>query len=419
MKLNALKVDGIKPTLARQEIPDSLCVGLYLVVQPTGKKAQPTGKKAWQVRYRAAGVHRRMTLGYHPAMTLADARDLARATLAKAQGGRDPVGEAAAEKAAKEADAKSDRDQIKALVEQFDKRHLSSLKSGKSARRFLERFMVPAWGTRKVQTITRRDVVELLDGIVDSDRGVTANRVLAHIRGFLNWCRERDIVQVCPTDNMKAPVKEVSRERVLTDQEVRWFWAACDKTGEPWGPLGKVLLLTGQRLNEAAQMTKAEVQGATWHMDGNRTKNGRAHDVPLSVVALAVLQDRVPGKNGHLFTTTGTTPVSGFNKGLQHLAKAMVEIASEGQDSAVNIPKWGFHDLRRTCATGMEKLGIAVQVTEAALNHVSGSKAGIVGVYQRHTFADEKRAALEAWGRLVLTLVEGQPNNVVRMEARV
>ncbi len=411
MKLNALKVEAIKATQVRQEIPDSLCVGLYLTVQPTGKKG-------WQVRYRAGGVHRRMTLGYHPAMTLAEARDLAREKLALAQQGRDPVGEAAAEKAAKLADDLSDRDRISTLLGQYDKRHLSTLKSGKAARRFLDRFMVPAWGQRKVQTVTRRDVIDLLDGIVDSDRGVTANRVLAHIRGFLNWCRERDIIQVCPTDKMKAPVNEVSRERVLTDQEVRWLWRACEKVGEPWGDMGKLLLLTGQRLNEVAQMTQAEVSGAIWRMDSSRTKNSRAHDVPLSAAALAVVQGRVAGKKGHLFTTTGTTPVSGFNKGRDHLAKAMEAVANEGGDGAVTIPQWGFHDLRRTAATGMERLGVAVQVTEAALNHVSGSKAGIVGVYQRHNFADEKRAALEAWGQFVLSLVGEQPDNVVRLEGR-
>ena len=135
----------------------------------------------------------------------------------------------------------SEHDTVKVLVEQFDKRHLSKLKSGPEARRFLERFAVKSWGDRDIHSITKRDVIDLLDEIVDSGRGVTANRVLAHTRKFMNWCRERDILQYVPTDGIKVPVKETSRDRVLTDQEIVWFWRACDSVGYPWGDMGKLL----------------------------------------------------------------------------------------------------------------------------------------------------------------------------------
>ncbi|WP_245639403.1 site-specific integrase [Rubellimicrobium mesophilum] len=165
-----------------------------------------------------------------------------------------------------------------------------------------------------------------------------------------------------------------------------------------------MLLLTGQRLREVAQMTEGELRpGHVWHLAAARTKNKRVHDVPLSGAAVTMLarMERIAGQPGYLFTTTGTTPVSGFAKARDQLARAMAEIGAQERGQPVQIPKWTFHDLRRTAATGLARLGTPVRVTEAVLNHVSGTGGGIVAVYQRHDFADEKRQALEAWGRFV------------------
>jgi integrase len=414
MKLTAPTVEKIRATDKRQEIPDALCVGLYLVVQPTGNKG-------WNVRYRADGVHRRMTIGSYPLLSLADARDRARDVLRGAMDGGDPAAEKKAKKAKATEAQISDRDKIAALVAQFDKRHLSTLKSGAQARQFLDRFVVKAWGNRDVHTITKREAIDLLDKIVDSGRATTANRVKAHMSAFFNWCVSRDVIAVSPLTGVKPPAKEASRDRVLSDEEVRLFWQACDKLGEPWGPLGKTLLLTGQRLNEVAQMTDAEVKGDVWHLAADRTKNNRQHDVPLSEATQAVLRgkERIKGKAAYLFTTSGETPLQGFHKGRDHIAKQMEKLANEGRAEPLVIPHWTFHDLRRTAATGMARLGIAVRVTEATLNHVSGTASGIVSVYQRHDYADEKRTALDAWARLVAELVEGKADNVVRLaEAR-
>lgn len=408
MKLKAATVEAMQATDRRQEIPDDLCTGLYLVVQPTGKKG-------WQVRYRHGGVHRRMTLAPYPTLSLAAARIRAREVMAAASEGRDPAAEVKAAKAPK---AEDDRDKIKTLIGQYDKRHLKGLKSGDVVRRELDRFVVAAWGERDIQTITKRDVIDLLDGIADSGRVVTANRVRAYLNKFLNWAVERDILPMSPATGVKPVAKEVSRDRVLSDEEIRWLWQACEAEGFPWGPFAKMLLLTGQRLNEVAQMTESEIRGDLWHLSASRTKNGRAHDVPVSDEARKVLDgvERIKGKPGFIFTTTGATPISGFFKGRAHIADAMERIAEQERGEAVEIPRWTFHDLRRTAATGMARLGIAVRVTEAVLNHVSGTAGGIVSVYQRHDYADEKRQALEAWARFVLSLVQGQPDNVVRME---
>lgn len=410
MKLTAATVDKMQPNDRRQEIPDSLCTGLYLIVQPTGKKG-------WQVRYRHGGVHRRMTLGSYPILSLAEARQRARDALAAATEGRDPAEEVRAAKAPKPED---NRDKVKTLIAQYDRRHLSGLKSRETVRRELDRFVGAAWGDRDIHTITKRDVIDLLDNIVDSGRAVTANRIRAYLNKFLNWCVERDILASSPAAGVKPPAKEAARDRVLTDDEVRLFWRACDAAGPLWGGLGKMLLLTGQRLNEVAQMTEAEINGDLWHLAAQRTKNGRAHDVPLSSPALRVLagMERIKGADGYIFTTTGRTPVSGFHKARATIAEHMERIAAEDAGGPIDIPAWTFHDLRRTAATGMARLGVAVRVTEAVLNHVSGTGGGIVAVYQRHDFADEKRQALEAWGRHVMALIEGQPDNVVKLEAR-
>jgi integrase len=385
MKLTAATVEKMKPTV------------------------QPTGKKGWQVRYRHAGVHRRMTLGGYPTLSLADARQRARDTMAAASEGRDPAEEVRAAKAPKPQD---DRDKIRALVGDYAKRHLAKLKSGDDVSAQFRRHILPAWGGRDIHEIARRDVIDLLDQIADSGRIATANRVRVYLSHFFNWCVSRDILAISPVHGVKPVGREASRERVLSDDEIRWFWRACDDLGFPWGPLGQTLLLTGQRLGEVAGMTDAEISGDVWSMAPQRTKNGRAHAVPLSSAVSDVLAgvERVKGKAGLVFTTTGESPVSGYHKGRNHIAERMAEIA--GQE----IPHWTFHDLRRTAATGMARLGIPVRVTEAVLNHVSGTAAGIVSVYQRHDYADEKRNALDAWARLVADLVEGRADNVVRIE---
>jgi integrase len=403
--MTAAMVEKIKPTERRIEQPDSMVKGLMLIVQPTGAKS-------WQVRYRAGGLRRRMGLGSYPAVSLANARKSANAALLEVLQGNDPVGEREAKKTVQ----LSDRDKVGALIEQFAKRHLSTLKSGETAKRELNRHVVSVWGERDINDITKRDVIDLLDRIADSGRVVSANRVRAYLNKFLSWCVERDILDQSPAMGVKPVAKEKSRDRVLSDEEIRWLWEACQREGHPWGHLGKLLLLTGQRVGEVVGMTDREVGGDLWHLAGERTKNGRAHNVPLSQATRMALDDveRIKGDAGLIMTTNGKTPLSGFHKGRNRLADRMIEVASEEMGQAVEIPHWTFHDLRRTAATGMARLGIPVRVTEAVLNHVSGSGGGIVAVYQRHDYAEEKRAALEAWARFVSDLVEDKSVNVVR-----
>lgn len=414
--LTAKSVETMKPDPNRRlEIPDAALPGLYLVLQPGGARS-------WAFRYRCGGKSRKLTIGSFPAISLAAARDEARKAAQAVATGTDP-GAVKAERqaAARAAVVEPDRDTVRAQVEEFDKRHLSKIRSGKAARRFLDRFVVAKWGDRDVHDIAKRDVIELLDGIVDAGTPTTANRVLAQVRKFMNWLVERDVLERSPVAGVKPPAKEESRDRVLSDDELRWIWTATAAEGQPFGPLTRFLLLTGQRLGEGVGMTDREVTGGLWHLTAARTKNGRAHAVPLSSAAMEVLASvrRIKGDRRLVFTTTGATPVSGFDRAIKRLRKRAEEVAAAERGGPVEIAPWGFHDLRRTAATGMAGLGFPVHVVEAVLNHASGSVSGIAAVYNRHNYADEKRAALEAWGRHVLELVGERPagENVVKLEA--
>lgn len=407
--LTTKTVEAAKPDPdKRREIPDPALSGLYLVVQRSGAKS-------WALRYRYAGKPKKLTLGRWPLMGVAAARAAASEAIEAVEHGDDPGAAKQAAKAERMEAQLSERDKVQTLFDLYTKRHLSKLKSGPTVTRELERHVMERWGARNIQDIQRRDVIELLDAITDTGRVVTANRVRAYVSTFMNWCVEREVITVSPCAGVKPPAKEASRDRVLSDDEIRWFWQACDDIGQPWGALAKLLLLTGQRRGEAVGLTDAEISGDEWHLAADRTKNGRAHVVPLTDAAQSVLANIGRVGNRWIFTTNGTAPVCGFTKGHGRICKRMAAIAADERCEPVEIPRWTLHDLRRTCATGMARLGIPVRVTEAVLNHSSGTAAGIVSVYQRHDYADEKRQALEAWARFVADLVGDREGNVVRL----
>lgn len=412
--LTAPAVERIKPDPAKRlEKPDGILPGFYLVVQPSGAKS-------WAVRYRVAGKPRKHTIGSYPAIGLADARDLARKALSRVAAGGDPSAEKIAKRAA-ENDSLSERDLMRTLVAEFLEKHAKKFTRDTSWRmtdRLLQANVVPAWGQRRVQDITRRDVIDLLDKIVDRGAPVLANRVLAAVRKMFNWLRSRSVIEANPCDGVKAPTPEKSRDRVLSDDELRLVWIASASLGPPFHGMICLLILTGQRLREVSEMTDLEVDynKGLWTIPRSRAKNDFPHDVPLSDAALAELRaaPRIKNEKSLIFCTNGRTPVSGYSKAKSRLDAKMLAIAKKeaevagGDPQKVLIPHWTFHDLRRTMASGMARLGINLPVVEKVLNHVSGSFGGIVGVYQRHSFADEKRAALDVWANHVLSLSAGE-----------
>jgi integrase len=218
------------------------------------------------------------------------------------------------------------------------------------------------------------------------------------------------------------PTAEKSRDRTLTDDELRLFWKATAGLGFPFGPMFRLLLVTGQRREEVAGMTRDEVLlggDPIWTIPKERTKNNNEHSVPLSPLAVEIIESlpRI-GKATFLFTTNGETSVSGYSRSKDRLDAAMARIRIEEADGdkVEAIPHWTLHDLRRTMASRMAGLNINLPVIEKVLNHVSGSFAGIVGVYQRHEYREEKRRALNAWADYVTALVEKRiADNVVQL----
>ncbi len=252
-------------------------------------------------------------------------------------------------------------------------------------------------------------------------RGATES-IARHMFGALNplfkWCRATRDKNPCLVSD--RPAVTASRDRVLSDDEIRWFWTACDETGMAFGKLFKLLLVTGQRRDEVGEMRWSEIgaDGLTWILPAERVKNQRRHEVPLSALAREILAsvERVEGSD-LVFTTTGLKPLAGYSTAKYRLDDAMRQIA-EAEGGSIDRP-WVLHDLRRTCVSGMARAGADLHVIERAVNHVSGSFGGIVGIYQRHKFEEEIRQAHEAWSRLLIGIVEGRgTSNVVEMRER-
>lgn len=271
----------------------------------------------------------------------------------------------------------------------------------------LRRLILPAWRSRTVHEIKRRDVIEILEQIA-LDRPIMANRTLGVISKFFNWLCERDRIVASPCAGVRRPSEEHARDRILSDDEIKRLWISCDAIGGPAGTCIKTLLLTGQRRSEVAGMRRSEIAGDVWTLAPERTKNKQRHDIPLSSQALAIISETPAIAGSDYVFTLGRAP-------LGHFARVKGALDAQMKPDA----PWVLHDLRRTCASGMARLGVRLPVIEKCLNHSSGTFRGIVGVYQRHDFAAEKRDALQRWADHVEGLVKGVPSGkVVALRSR-
>jgi integrase len=235
-----------------------------------------------------------------------------------------------------------------------------------------------------------------------------ANHTLAAIKKLMNWAVDRGMIEINPIAGLKPPTKIIPRDRILSDKEIVPFIEAAKAEGFPFGTIYQVLLLTAQRRGEVTNMRWSEIDfdRAVWVIPGAKAKNGLAHEVPLSSPVVELLQS-VPRFQGSdfVFTTTGTTPVSGLGK-----AKYRVE-------RAVGTFDWWTHDLRRTAASGMARLGIAPHVVEKVLNHKTGMISGVAAVYNRYAYLAERRTALDTWARHVSIQSKSTKNRPFRMGA--
>ena len=403
-----------------------------------GLKVTPAGAKVYFYRYRISRpgkasqtAPRKYTIGRHGNLTPDQARRRAQELAVLVAQGIDPRQQ--------ELDVIAARDKVEALAEEQERarrdlafsrisdlwleHYADNLARRKSsvdmAQLVVRRYLRPPLAERSMPDITRSDLQPILDAIPAHKRGMR-RAVFAYASVLWGWALRRGYVEANPLTAMEKPPAPAARERVLSDDELVLAWRAAEAAPMIWGAFFRLLLLTGQRRSEVSSMQWEELdsKSAIWTIPPERAKNGNAHLVPLTGPALAQL-DQIAGsaqwpRQGYVLTTNSRSAVSGISK-----AKAALDAAIAQMRGGEAIAHWRLHDLRRTVATGLQRLGVRFEVTEAVLNHVSGAKGGVAGVYQRHDWADEKRTALEAWAARVERLLDGtEPTNVVRLEVR-
>jgi integrase len=382
VKLTQKAVDGIG--LAEDRVVwDEDAPGLGLRVQ--------SGKRTWIVRYRVGGVSRQKSLdGF---LKLARARAEAAEIRTSAKRGADVIAEGRTKAAAERRQGEAAKARsLGTIVEKYlaDAERRLRPASYKVAKLYLT-------GARYWQQLHHRPADDLgrreIQAVLEPWNGkITAAQMLAHLSACLTWGVDQVLLERNCATGIKPPVQKVARERVLSDGELRQIWAAT-AGDDAYFKILRLLLLTGQRRGEVGGMRRAEFDfdRDLWSMGSSRTKNKLPHDVPLSrqVKAILELQEGDP-----LFGKGGFTD----------WYRSKVEL-----DAQLNLPSWTVHDLRRTVVTGMAEIGVALHIVEAAVNHISGHKGGVAGVYNRAKYSTEKRAALQRWADHVELIVAGEP----------
>jgi integrase len=418
------------PKNARIDYFDAAFPGLALRV--TGGADLRPERRTWTLFYRFGGKQRRLTFepGY-PALGLADARVAATQAQLQIKAGVDP----AEVKAAAEETAARAPDTFSHVVETFIRLDLERRKRAPryiaETRRIFGNHVLPRWAGRDIKSITRRDVIELLDAVMDggtvakdadgkrkklSGGPIIANRTLAAVRALFNWALRRGMIDATPAALVEAPGEETARARILTADEIRAVWAVAGGLGYPFGPFFQLALITGQRREEVAQLQwpHVDLHEMTWTLPAEATKAARTHVVPLAPLAIDILK-ALPRKtvtdgrgtkpSRYAFTTSGEAPISGFSK-----AKTRLDLAIAKARDGVALAPWTIHDARRTAATEMGRLGVSRFIIGKVLNHADRS---VTGIYDRHAYLQEKRHALETWAAYLDSLSRPSGGNVM------
>ncbi len=393
--LTARRIDAIKPDPSRRvEIPDGLLPGLYLIVQPSGAKS-------WALRTRVNGSTAKITLGKLAVLSLAKAREKARAAIEKVQAGADPREERRARQR-----AVSLPGTLNELCDRYVEQHLKrNVRRWKAAEGEINNHIRPHLGALRLGEITRGHVREMLAAL-EVDYPVAANRALARLRAVFNWGAERDLVATDPTLGIKRPTKERPVSRILSDEELAAVWRATDGLKYPAQQFARFLILTGQRRDDVRLMHWREIDlgRGDWTIPLERYKSDRAHLVPLTDAMIEMLR-AMPFRNrgGYVLSPNGGD-----------IPYGNVVRPKHATDKASGVTGWTWHDLRRTLRTGLSRLGIRPDISERVIGHAVGGRLG--ATYDTHEFRDERLAALEAWGAHVRAIVDGQPSaNVVSL----
>jgi integrase len=342
------------PLSGRIEVTDLKIAGFTL-------RVTPKNKKTFSFAYRMPGnpIKKRLQLGTYPALSLAEARNKCKEALGEIQNNIDP---SASKKDSKQMPT------IKELIEEFWERELSKKKSAKDMLRLLEKDVIPAWGSMKASSITRRDVVVLLDKIRDRGAPVMANRVHGRLTRLFNFACERGILNASPMVRLRKTTEE-PRERVLDNSEIKAFWNKIDSIDlHPSTVIAlKLMLLTGQRAGEVINIEWTEInfENKLWSIPAEKSKNNRSHTVPLTKTCLALL-DLAKNLNSSNYWVFPSPQKRETPKAIEvrSLSKALSRKLTD-----LGIKKFVPHDLRRTVRTKLAELGIDEIVAERVLNH--------------------------------------------------
>jgi integrase len=377
------------PKTGRVEYFDQLLPGF-------GLRVSNSGIKSWVVFYRVRGRLRRHTLERYPRMPLGDARDVARDAIKRAAKGEDP----AAEKRRQQTGDGTVKTAGATFVERYCKSHQP--RSWKWTERILNADVYPKLGARLLADVTKADVLNVLDKISDRGSPMASRNAFKVIRKFFRWAaNDRGLLTTNPLVGLKSPAADTKRDRVLGDDEIRALWAAWSEG--PYGAACRVMLLTGQRVQEVAQLRRGEIDAdGNWTIDPDRYKTKVPHLVPLTAAVRAIIdgQPRI-GDSDLVFTLSGD-PLNGWSK-----TKARM-------DSKAAVEGWQLRDLRRTARTLMTRHGVDFFIAERAIGHVIG---GVGGVYDRYGYLAEKRQALETLAAAVKRIVNPPGDNVVSLKA--
>ncbi len=355
------------------------------------------GKRSFRLIARINGKQENLEIGDATVLTLAEARIKGKKLLAAIANGEDP-------REVKQEAVKAAAETVAVVARRFVERHAkANTRRWQETERQIEREIIPRWGRRPISSISRQDVAALIDVIADRGSPVMANRIFATARKMFSWACDRGTLESSPFDRLKKPSAETKRDRTHTDAELSLIWRAADTVTYPYGAIVQLLILTGTRREEIGGMKWSELNSdrTMWTIPASRAKNGIQHQVPIVPWVRSILAE-LPCFAGSdlVFTTAERQRFDNYSRCKRALVAKIAEM-----NGGTPIAAWTLHDCRRSVASGMAKLGVALPVIEKILNHVSGpSFGGVQGIYQRHTFSDEMRAALEAWAQHLLTL---------------
>jgi integrase len=378
-----------------------------------GIRMRAGGKRTWIAQYRVGVKQRRLTLGTVETLDPDDARKRAKDALARVQLGQDPQAEKTAARAPKVHELTLS-DAVERYLTYAARKLKTSTYSGIVLH--LRKHWKPLHA-QELRNLERRHVAAELGRIAKNSGPYGANRSRAALSALFAWAIGEGLTDANPVAGTNKATDEIARDRVLSSNELSMVW---QQAGEgSYAAIVRLLILTGQRREEVGGMRWSEIdlKAAQWRIGAERTKNGLAHDVPLSAAAVAILRAVVRRDKRDLVFGIGDGPFQGWSNAKSTL-DARVLRWLQSRDTSAQLSPWRIHDIRRTVATRLADLGVLPHVIEAILNHVSGHKAGVAGVYNRASYAIDKRRALDLWAQHISTNVSGSPSNVAILTKR-